>query len=383
MKQKIDLTNKFFIWAGLTFFGNSYLKKLKFTQNGSINVEPPFLVLSNHCSHAELFAIAKMLYPNLTNTIGAHTQLHKKAFLLKKLGILPKRQFANDVSIVRDSKRILEKGRILTIFPEGKLSVDGTQSPLTPSIAKFVKMMKVPVVLLTFHGSYLHRPRWANSNRNVPLKVDVQTLSKEQIETTSKDELFETIKNALSYDDCAYQRDNDILIDSDDLVEGLNKILYKCPHCQAEFQIVSAKNKLCCLECGSVFTMQPNGLITGKSAKFDSVSSWYRWQQERVEKQVKSNYYFEQNCLVEEIPNKKYKSLGVGNYKHDLNGITLTINNEVLTWQSSSLHTLSFDNDHIYLSTPNNTYRLTFSNTNGELTKENIATEQIFNLLLK
>ena len=66
---------------------------------------------------------------------------------------------------IRDCLRVLKEGGAVGIFPEGNRTLTGAQWEMTDSVAKFVKLSKVPLVLYNIEGGYGSDPRWGVSKR--------------------------------------------------------------------------------------------------------------------------------------------------------------------------------------------------------------------------
>ncbi len=291
------------------------------------------------------------------------------------MGILPKKQFSVDTSLIRDIKYVLDNNRIVAIYPEAKLSVVGTPNIIKPNIAKLIKLLKYPLVTVRFDGSYLHKPRWANGKRYVPLKVTARlAASKDDIANLSVEQLHNIIVDDLYYDDYAYQLANNIVVDVPDLVEGLNGILYKCPDCGEEFAMTAKGNVLRCAKCGSSVTQNTLGQLVG--GRFDKVTDWYAWQRQCVMDEVSTtDYAFTANFRAEKLVKSKYVDLGDATITHDANGITAVFGGKTLFYKAGAFYTLSFNNDYLYLPANDAVYRFKRLEKLGCTTKYNLAVE--------
>lgn len=378
MKNKHPkLASKFMIKCGLTFYGNNYFKK-QLTLNTDYDLsklEPPYVVVANHCGFVDVAGIVKLTYPHCGSFVISETQIVKWPSAIHNMGILPKKQFTVDTSLIRDIKYVLDHKRPVIIFPEAKLSVVGQLNIIKPATAKLIKMLKVPLVTVCYHGAYLHKPRWAKDKRFVPATADIKiAVSKDEVGTLSVEEIHNRIVNNLTYDDYRWQKENGIAINSPTLTEGLEHILYKCPHCGSEFVMSAHGNTLTCNKCGSAYTMDEYGVIDGK---YDNVVDWYKWQTECVKEELtQGSYGFSESYRAEKLVGKNYVDLGDATVTHDENGITVTIVDSKLSYPAGSMYTLSFNNDYIYLPTAEAVYRFVRQSKVGSNTKLNIAIEQ-------
>ena len=378
MAKKVKLANKFLVGMGVTFYGKtSFRRQVKLITDGSLKkIKPPFVVVANHAGFVDVGGLVVSLYPNCANFVISVTQIVQWPSLIKSMGVLPKKQFTVDTSLIRDIKYVLSKKRPVAIYPEAKLSVVGTPNIIKPAIAKLIKMLKVPLVTVRFNGSYLHKPRWAKSKRKVPVKMDVNVaVTAEEVDTITAQEIHERIVRNLDYDDYAYQLENNIEIDVPNLVEGLENVLYKCPECQADYAMCAHGHTLTCSKCGHTVTQNKLGQLVG--GKFDKVTDWYQWQTDCVREEVaQDNYRFVELFRAEKLVGKKYVDMGDAQIVHDANGITATFADQEIHYKAGAFYTLSFNNEYVYLPTAEAVYRFKRLGNVGCTAKLNLAVEQ-------
>ena len=377
-KKKVKLANKFLISSAVNLYGKTKFKRhVKLISDGTLKkLKPPFVVVANHASFVDVGGLIISMYPNCANFVISVTQLVQWPSLIKSMGVLPKKQFTVDTSLIRDIKYVLSKKRPVVIYPEAKLSVDGTPNIIKPAIAKLVKMLKVPLVTVCFNGNYLHKPRWAKTKRKVPVRLDVKVaVTPEEVDTVTAQEIHSRIVQNLTYDDYAYQLENNIEIDVPDLVEGLENILYKCPECGEEFAMSGHGHELSCSKCGHSVTQNKLGQLVG--GKFDKVTDWYKWQTQCVRDEISTpSYRFEASFRAEKLVGKKYTDMGEAKIVHDKDGITATFGDQSLHYKAGAFYTLSFNNDYVYLPTAEAVYRFKRLSNAGCTTKLNLAVEQ-------
>lgn len=371
------LARKSLIGLGVTFYGHYYFRrKVRLVSDGALkDIKPPYVVVANHSGFADVGGLIMEAYPNCINFVISQTQIVKWPKTIYKMGILPKKQFSVDTSLIRDIKYVLDNNRIVAIYPEAKLSVVGTPNIIKPNIAKLIKLLKYPLVTVRFDGSYLHKPRWANGKRYVPLKVTARlAASKDDIANLSVEQLHNIIVDDLYYDDYAYQLANNIVVDVPDLVEGLNGILYKCPDCGEEFAMTAKGNVLRCAKCGSSVTQNTLGQLVG--GRFDKVTDWYAWQRQCVMGEVSQpDYDLTANFRAEKLVKSKYVDFGDATITHDANGITAVFGGKTLFYKAGAFYTLSFNNDYLYLPANDAVYRFKRLEKLGCTTKYNLAVE--------
>ncbi|MCM1289413.1 MAG: 1-acyl-sn-glycerol-3-phosphate acyltransferase [Corallococcus sp.] len=385
MKNKKPVpAKKSLIRLGIAFYGKKFFsKKVKLVHDGTLKkMEPPYIVVANHSNFIDVGGLIMMMYPNCASFVISETQKANWPKLIDKMGVLPKKQFTVDMSLLSNIRYILSKKRPVVIYPEAKLSVVGVPNIIKPSAAKLVKMFKVPLVTVCFHGAYLHHPRWAKGNRFVTVTADVKlAVDAEEAKTITADEIHNRIVENLSYDDYAYQLENRIEIDVPNLVEGLEHILYKCPSCSGEFVMTGHGNQLSCAKCGHKVTQNKYGQLEG--GKFDKVADWYFWQRDCVRKELQDgSYAYCKTFIAQKLVKNKYVDLGTAEITHDERGITATIvDGETLFYPAGMFYTLSFNNDYVYLPTSEAVYRFKRIAEIGSTTKLNLAIEQQTQLL--
>ena len=378
MAKKVKLANKFLIGAAINLYGKTKLKKqVKLITDGTLaKLKPPFVVVANHASFVDVGGLIMSMYPNCANFVISVTQLVQWPSLIKSMGVLPKKQFTVDTSLIRDIKYVLSCNRPVVIYPEAKLSVVGTPNIIKPAISKLVKMLRVPLVTVCFNGTYLYKPRWAKSKRKLPVRLDVKVaVTPEEIDTITAPEIHDRIVRNLAYDDYAYQLENNIEIDVPDLVEGLENILYKCPECGEEFAMVGHGHTLTCSKCGHSVTQDKLGQLVG--GKFSKVTDWYKWQTNCVREEISApGYRFSSIFRAEKLVGKKYADMGEVEIVHDADGITATFADQSIHYKAGAFYTLSFNNEYIYLPTAEAVYRFRRLSDVGCTTKFNLAVEQ-------
>ena len=65
------------------------------------------------------------------------------------------------------------------------------------------------------------------------------------------DKLQQLVKEHLSYDEYAIQKQEKVAYKGGDNIDGLQNVLFKSPHCKKEFSFAASnKNVLTCESCG-------------------------------------------------------------------------------------------------------------------------------------
>ncbi|MDR2867095.1 MAG: 1-acyl-sn-glycerol-3-phosphate acyltransferase [Acholeplasmatales bacterium] len=246
--------------------------------------------------------------------------------LLEAGGVLCKRKFNSDIALVRTFIRLVKANQLVGIFPEARYSVTGELAVLPDSTGKICKSLGIPVVVMLFHGHYLVNPTWGNGKkRKLPIVCEQKLiLTKEQVESLSLNEINAIIRQEMYYSEWEYQKQNNILIKEDFRAEGIDKILYKCPHCQTEMQMTSHGSTIKCEHCKVEYFYHEDSSLTCLNDKtiFNDVPSWLNWERAEVRKEIiNGTYYYEERLPAYAYPHpKNIFNLHEVLVIHDLNG---------------------------------------------------------------
>ena len=294
-------------------------------------LKPPYIVLSNHTQFADFLVSFRATRPYNFNNIATLDGFVGMSKIMEKLGCACHRKFTTDISLVRAVHKVIhEYGDILYMYPEARYTNAGTTELIPDVVAKLVKKNKVPVVTMIHNGNYLNAPFWDfRQYRKVPFKATMkQVLTAEQVQEMSVAEINEVIQREMYYDDYKWQRENNIRITEDFRADGLNKILYKCPHCMAEGQTVGNGIHLTCEACGKKWEMTELGEMKALQGEteFSHIPDWYRWERECVRQELlDGTYKFEDIVHIHSLPGIEFIDLGEGKVTHDLeNGFIVT-----------------------------------------------------------
>ena len=102
-----------------------------------------------------------------------------------------------------------------------------------------------------------------------------------------------------------------------DNVEGLEHVLYKCPHCESEFSITATNNVLSCEKCGYSVVSNKLGIFSQNGEKpiiYTLPNEWYSLIENSVMKEVeKEGFSLETEADIYKINDKKHAFELVGN----------------------------------------------------------------------
>jgi len=188
----------------------------------------------------------------------ATEELFRKTILsaaVRLVGVFPIRKAAQDFQSVKNIINLLRQGVLIGIYPEGSRSWDGTNSPIIPTIARLIRRMRVPVYSCRVDGGYLHFPRWAaKMRRPIPVRLVFNKLYGGDSLPGSDEKIISDIAAAIRI------RDYELKILElkrrvSGLALGINRILYRCPHCRSLESLKAVEPKSTNLvECQSCYS---------------------------------------------------------------------------------------------------------------------------------
>lgn len=313
-------------WTGLIWILSRCAligKKYKVETIGMENLKPPYMLLSNHMHFIDFELAAMGTWPHSVSNVVSIDGYVVKFFLLEWIGAIATRKFTTDLHLVKSIRKVLQRGDVLAMYPEARYSPCGTTAFMPDSLGKLIRMNKVPVVAVVHHGNHLYAPFWNfRKKRKVPLHTTMKViLTPEQIAAMSVDEINETLRQALQYDDYRYQKENGIRITESYRAEGLHKVLYQCPHCLAESKMASKGTELFCTACGKRWNWDEDGNLRALEGEteFDHIPEWFEWERQQVRKQIEDGTYrYEDEVDVWSLPRVyRYIPLGKAKLTHD------------------------------------------------------------------
>ena len=286
-------------WTGLIWVLSRFAligRKYKVEKIGMEGLKAPYMLLSNHMHFIDFELTAMGTWPDPVSNVVSIDGYVVKWFLLEWIGAICTRKFTMDLHLVKSIRHVLKRGDVLAMYPEARYSPCGTTAFLPESLGKLVRMNKVPVVAVVHHGNHLYAPFWNvfKKKLSVPMHTTIKLiLTPEQIAKMTVDEINETLKRELQYDDYRYQKESGIRITEPFRAEGLHKVLYQCPHCLTESQMDSKGADLFCTACGKRWHWHEDGRLEAAEGEteFDHIPDWFDWERQQVKKQIEEGTY--------------------------------------------------------------------------------------------
>ncbi|MBQ8293313.1 MAG: 1-acyl-sn-glycerol-3-phosphate acyltransferase [Bacilli bacterium] len=311
------------------------LMKVKFSYQKidmeKLSKKEPCLILMNHSSFIDLKIASKLLYPRRYNIVCTDDGFVGKELLMRLIGCIPTKKFINDVNLVRDMMYVVKKYRnSILLYPEASYSFDGTATPLPDQLGKFLKLLKIPVVVIKTKGAFLRDPLYNGLQiRKTKISATMKyVLSKQDIVEKSVSELNEILRQEFNFDNFIDQQKNGVEIKENFRADYLNRVLYKCSSCAEEGHMKGEGIYITCEKCGKRHELTTKGALKAIDGKktFTHIPDWYKWQRECVKQELENNIY-SLNIEVDIYIMKDFKCIyyvGEGILKHDINGFVLT-----------------------------------------------------------
>ena len=293
----------------------------------------PWLVLMNHSCFLDLKLASRYLRDRPFSIVCTSDGFVGKYGLMRALGCIPTPKFVTSPTLVRDMDFALHQlGQSVLMYPEASYSFDGKATPLPQALGRLLKLLKVPVVTMITQGAFSHDPLYNGlQERQVPVSVEVKyLLSPESISQSTPEQLNQVLAREFSFDNFAWQRDNRIRIDAPFRADGLNRVLYKCPHCRQEGQMLGHGVNLSCQACGRVWLLDEYGRLrlqtpSGGETEFSHIPDWYAWERDQVRQEILAGVY-SLDLEVDIRMMADYRAIynvGQGRLRHDSSGFHL------------------------------------------------------------
>ena len=293
--------------------------------------EGPYLILMNHSCFLDLEIASAIFYPMPYGIVTTTDGFVGKDWLMRQIGCFPTQKFVSDLTLVRDIDYLLKKKRTsVLMYPEAGYSLDGRATTLPRKMGGLLKLLKVPVISVHVNGAFLRTPLYNElKNRKVPVSAEVTCLlTPEEISNKSVEELDAILDEAFTFDHFAWQKENGIRITEPYRANGLERILYKCPHCLAEGKMRGEGVTLTCNACGKQWTLTELGEMEAVSGEteFSHIPTWFDWERECVHRDLETGTYsLETEVDIGMLVNHKaIYMVGEGKLSHTNEGFLLT-----------------------------------------------------------
>lgn len=291
--------------------------KINFIDNKYELPEEPFLLLSNHPSPYDVYYVSEYCYPKRLSFILNKYYLRNKIInkILSQIGIIPKKLFSPDIETIKKTIKSIKSGYPVFMCPEGRMCVDGTNYYITKETGKFIKQLKIPVVIMTIKGAYLNKPKWRKHRIKSLITTEIaHIISKEEILNLSSNDINEIINENISFNDFDYAFENNLQFKDKNKAKGLENILYHCPKCHNDYTMISENNKIKCSHCGFELHINNNYQFNDNELKIKNIHEYY--QLIKSYELLNINNDLNLSCEVKikkfNFKNKKFNEKGIG-----------------------------------------------------------------------
>ena len=299
---------------------SAFLFKRKFYRNELRGKKGPYVVVANHQTALDFVNLIDATDVPLSFVISHsfYNTLPIRGFL-SRMGVIPKQQFQTSIADLHDMKAAVKDGGALAIYPTGLMCEDGLPTPLPVATHRFLAWLGVDVYVAKTYGAYLVKPKWAKKFRKGRTYLDIYRLfTAEELSQKTTEQIEDAVTAALDFDAYREQERLRIHYKHGDRIEGLEKVLYRCPHCASEFTMgVKNKNTLFCSACGYELVSDEFGLLRnekGLGEEYRYVSDISRTTQDAIRKQMDEGALTSMtfHARVEMIDYKKKKFFPAG-----------------------------------------------------------------------
>ncbi|MFA5006692.1 MAG: 1-acyl-sn-glycerol-3-phosphate acyltransferase [Candidatus Izemoplasmatales bacterium] len=302
-------------------------RRLVFHRNVPEPIEGPVLILANHVSYWD-WAYIPQTFPRHRLTVIANRFYFRTApmrFLLGKIRAIPKTMMYPDFETIRKVVRAAKDGRYLVMFPEARLSTDGTSQDVVPGIGALIRKLAIPVIFVEIAGASLASPKWAKHPRRGTVEITVkERVAPEAFAAMSPEAIDRFVTDRLFHDESEYASRSGNRYPAKDLTAGIEGILYVCPACGSEFSLHGGNDRVVCDECGHSATMKDDGTFVSDHPEIANVRDWHRLQHRHEKERLEAgNFAFdvEVEVLRMDLANPRNDLRGTGTVRVRKDGI--------------------------------------------------------------
>lgn len=286
----------------ISWFVATFVFRRRVLRNEIKGEKGAYVVIANHQAAYDFVNLIGLSRRPMTFVISNsfYNSLPIKG-ILDKLGVIPKQQFQTSVRDMKKMKWVIAQGQPLVIYPAGLMCEDGLSTPIPAATYKFLKWLGADVYVARTKGTYFAMPKWAKGMRPGRTQIDVYKLfSVEELDSMAVEQIRGIAEEALLFD--AYREQDALRIRyrGNRNLEGLEHVLYQCPHCGTEFSMeVRGGAALHCTACGYEQTADEYAMLTNTGGVGDGVryvSDWSRLICRRLKESVEQGGETELSC---------------------------------------------------------------------------------------
>lgn len=295
----------YFVMKPFILFYITIFQHVRFKRNGMKVPKGPVLFLSNHLTNWDGIYLNCMFFTRIIRFI-VHDELFKNktvAWISKNLlGEVCRGKTEESVSDILEMRKLAKSGATLGLYPEGDIDMFGRTLPIEISIAKFARLLNVPVVLMKIQGAYIRAPRWAKKARHSHITYSItDIIHLDELKKLSLNELYKRILNGITVDENNYQSEFKYKqFWSTDRAKWLELGLFYCPQCKKFETLYSKQDNLICRECGVIAKYNRYSMLESKCEKFNEflLTKWDDEQKKALYNKL--DFYNEDTPFLEE-----------------------------------------------------------------------------------
>ncbi len=249
---------------------------------GIKDLKTPYIVVGNHVNFWDPFFIAIFL-PHDVQFIASDSVFRTKLFyiLMKLFGSIPTSKFMTDTKTVAQIIRIIKRGGVIGVFPEGRRTWDGRSLRHVHTVSRLVHKLKLPVVGVVIKGGYLSKPRWGRGLRKGKVYMEYKMVfTPEELKGIDAPACKQLMEERLEHDEEEWNRKNRIAYIGKRPAEYIERAIFVCPKCNSIASFYSHGDTAECQECGYSFRYDEYGDLHPVHGPlvYSSISDWNEWQ---------------------------------------------------------------------------------------------------------
>ncbi|MDZ7793519.1 MAG: lysophospholipid acyltransferase family protein [Spirochaetia bacterium] len=249
---------------------------------GLKDIKPPYIVVGNHVNYWDPFFLGSFLHQDI-QFIASDSVFRTRIFqiLMKLLGSIPTSKFITDTTTVAQIIRIVKRGGVIGVFPEGNSTWDGRSLRHVPTVSRLIHKLKLPVIGVVVRGGYLSKPRWARGLRRGKVFLEYKTVfTSEELREIDGETCRRILEERIEHNELEWNRTQRIRFFGKHPAEYIERVLFVCPHCKAIASFYSQGDTAECRECGYSFRYDEYGILQPVNGPlvYTSISEWNDWQ---------------------------------------------------------------------------------------------------------
>lgn len=315
------------------WFVATFIFRRKFLRNEIKGKRGPFVVIANHQAALDFVNLIGATSRPMSFVISNSffNTLPIRGFLVK-MGVIPKQQFQTTVRDMKRMKSVIDRGEPIVLYPAGLMCEDGLSTPIPAATYKFLKWLDADVYVAKTIGTYFAMPKWSSGFRPGRTYMDIyQLFTREELQTADLSQIKEKAEEAILFDAYREQENHPVKYSKGNHVQGLEHVLYQCPHCKTEFSVEAVDtDRLRCRACSYEQQSDAYGFLHKASAKGDEiryVSDWsrliYNGLKEKILSGQQDSLSSQTAIRMIDYDQKKFMDVGHGILTLDRNQFTL------------------------------------------------------------